>query len=345
MRGGSASRSGFRPWPRPGASLLLALSLLCWALRPSAQTSDAAGPSDLFAAVRAGDVPTIRAFLTKPGAAQARDKEGMTPLHYAAFQGKPAVIEVLLAGGCDPQASDSIGMTPLHASSFNGHAAAAALLLNAQAPRDAQDVFGMTPLHYATANGHPDVVVLLLSKGADRSLKDRKGRTAEDFARSSGKAELLAAFQTRPPSSEKAAPKPALVVTDENLARAPAPGYAQPTAPDPCCPPYASNPYSNSSVAYLERELARVAAQWRDIQSRLDEAEIQCNQARSEANSQAGFGQDGSYSREAELRNRQNAERICSEYYQLQSQAEYLSRSLDSIQDSLEEARARAAIP
>ena len=59
---------------------------------------DAAPPSPLFAAVRAGDVDTVRALLAD-GANPRLDDGRETPLHAAARRGPLALVEALIEGG------------------------------------------------------------------------------------------------------------------------------------------------------------------------------------------------------------------------------------------------------
>jgi hypothetical protein len=73
---------------------------------------DAAPPSPLFAAVRAGDVDVVRALLA--GGANPRLGDGReTPLHVAARRGPLALVEALIEGGAFEWQDDRKGRTPL----------------------------------------------------------------------------------------------------------------------------------------------------------------------------------------------------------------------------------------
>jgi hypothetical protein len=70
--------------------------------------------SDFFAAVEAGDLPSVRAMLAvTPDLVHARDNDGATALHHAAFHAHRLLVELLCATGADLNARDFVyGATP-----------------------------------------------------------------------------------------------------------------------------------------------------------------------------------------------------------------------------------------
>jgi ankyrin repeat protein len=190
--------------------------------------------NQIFVAIKAGDVNTVREMLDKdPTLIARRDAEfGATPLHWAALKGYESIVGLLLARGADPTAVNSAGETPLTVAERGGKTGAVQLLrpsgVNLFEAVKAGDVagartildrdpslvnrpdaaFSATPLHWAALKGHVDMVNYLLSVGADQSLKNSKDETALDVARRSGRAEIVAAL-TNAASGGAPAPVPA----------------------------------------------------------------------------------------------------------------------------------------
>src|SRR5438094_2700213 len=95
-----------------------------------ALASFSASGSDIHAAVRSGDIATIRyLLLSDPGLVNASDKSGSTPLHFAAAHGQLEVVKLLLAAKADVRAVTSHGNSPLHRAAREGHADIVELLL------------------------------------------------------------------------------------------------------------------------------------------------------------------------------------------------------------------------
>src|ERR1035437_7523263 len=176
--------------------------------------------TDIFDAVRAGDVEKVKTLLqADPKLATARTEDGSTALHLAALDGHSAiarllldskaqvnarglreetplhmamydghreVVEVLLAGQADVNAQNTAGETPLHVAARKGHRGLVALLLEHHAEVNAKDRQDATPLHATAAEGHKEVAELLLSGNADLSARDKSGRTPKAVAAEKG---------------------------------------------------------------------------------------------------------------------------------------------------------------
>ena len=124
--------------------------------------------SDIFDALRKGDVPRATAILEKSaGLSGVRDERGRTPLRHAAYQGHAAMAELLLGHGADVNARDDNGQTPLHNAAYKGHAHVVELLLAKGADVNAKDNNGASPLHNAVSWGQNDVVAVLRKHGAE----------------------------------------------------------------------------------------------------------------------------------------------------------------------------------
>ncbi|HRI13800.1 MAG TPA: ankyrin repeat domain-containing protein [Verrucomicrobiota bacterium] len=118
------------------------------------QGTHAAQPSELIAAVKSGDGPTIKTILQvpDPDRINGRDARGNTALHWAALSGNDRIVAQLLEVGFDARATNSAGATPLHYGV--GNELVVGLLLKAGANPNARSIAGGTPLHAAA--GRPE---------------------------------------------------------------------------------------------------------------------------------------------------------------------------------------------
>jgi RNA polymerase sigma factor (sigma-70 family) len=165
-----------------------------------------------FIAVRLGDLPKVRAYLTAdPQLLNAHERwdeatarqyglpivGSYTPLHRAAFNGDQALLALLLEQGADANATTRAGLTPLHiAVLVNWPEIVAQLLAGVADPNRATDC-GMTPLHWAVMHNRRDLAALLLAADADRQVHDRYGRTPLDWARLKGHEDMVTLLHMR----------------------------------------------------------------------------------------------------------------------------------------------------
>src|SRR6185436_2250170 len=70
--------------------------------------------SQLFAAVRNGDLKTVQELISKNANLEARDNAGQTPLHSAVYNDKYDVATLLIKSGAKLEVYDNRGGTPLH---------------------------------------------------------------------------------------------------------------------------------------------------------------------------------------------------------------------------------------
>lgn len=187
------------------------------------------GSDELFAAIKAGDLPGVEALLAgDPALAGARDERGLSAVLTAAYWQQPAIVRALLAREpelsfyeaaaagvtdrldsalrAEPALLDAYapdGFTALGLTSFFGHAEAAALLLarGADPNRASDNGMRVAPLHSAAAGSHLAIARMLLDRGADPSATQEGGFTALHSAAQNGRAdivELLLSFGARP---------------------------------------------------------------------------------------------------------------------------------------------------
>ena len=102
------------------------------------QTARAAQPPDLIAAVKSGDIGSVKRNLQSPQQVNARDARGNTALHWAALASNERIVAQLLEAGSDARATNNAGATPLHYGV--GNERVVSLLLKASANPNARSV-------------------------------------------------------------------------------------------------------------------------------------------------------------------------------------------------------------
>ncbi|HYP08596.1 MAG TPA: ankyrin repeat domain-containing protein [Bryobacteraceae bacterium] len=146
--------------------------------------------SDVFQAVRRGDIGSLKARVSKEELA-ARDRRGATPLMHAAAFGTAEMVKILLHAGADVNARNDSDATALLWAARQPEKAR--LLIQAGADVNARSKQGRTPLMVASLRrGNVPTVALLLEKGADVHAKgNRPGFTALRLAAGAGDAEIM----------------------------------------------------------------------------------------------------------------------------------------------------------
>ena len=129
---------------------------------------DAADPSNLIAAVVAGDVARVKTLLGAGADSNAKNAEDQNarPLHLAAVLGNAGAVDALLAAGADPDATADNGWTPLHSAAWKGKTNTIKALLAGDADPNAKDDEGMTVLGRALREGHTEAADALRAGGA-----------------------------------------------------------------------------------------------------------------------------------------------------------------------------------
>jgi len=161
--------------------------------------------NELFVAVTAGDVATVRTLLSEdPSLASARDGSGLPVVLLALFHQQREIADALLdaepelgpleaaATGradrlsalldADPEALNARtpeGFTPLGLAAFLGGPEAVRVLLErgADANDDADNQFGVRPVNAAAAAHDHETMRLLLDAGADPDARQQAGFT------------------------------------------------------------------------------------------------------------------------------------------------------------------------
>ena len=177
------------------------------------------GESELFLALRAGDVDAIRrAIEAEPGRALCRDSSGTSLLMTALYHRQFGLVEFLLERvgtiDCFEAAAlgrtydlvsaagrshsvitnrSSDGFTVLHLASYFGHVDTVQWLLRHGAPVDAvaANPSLVRPLHSAVAAGSARIAMLLLDAGAEPNAPQHGGFTPLHAAAHRGDADLV----------------------------------------------------------------------------------------------------------------------------------------------------------
>lgn len=135
-----------------------------------------ASAADLFHAVRADDLATVRSAAGSGAAREARGAGGATPLIYAAAFGSPESVRALVEAGADVNARTDLGANALIWAA--GDPAKTEILVRAGADVNAASNMGRTPLMVAAGrDGSAETVRMLLEKGADPRAADQNGST------------------------------------------------------------------------------------------------------------------------------------------------------------------------
>jgi ankyrin repeat protein len=162
-----------------------------------------------FAAVRSGDLDTLRAQLAgDPGLASAQE-HGVSAVLIALYHRQDAVRVELLAAGAeigpleaaalgdparlDAQARGADGFTALHLAAFfgGGETVRALLAAGADPDADADNPLRVRPLHSAVASRDRESAAALLEAGADPDVRQQGGFTPLHGAAHAGDAEMV----------------------------------------------------------------------------------------------------------------------------------------------------------
>lgn len=180
------------------------------------------GPSDLIAAVTAGDAARVAELVGEdPGLANARGDDGVSALLHARYRFDRPVLDALLAADPEMDVFDAAalghidrlrdrlaedpaavhafagdGFTALHLAAFFGKVEATRTLLDAGATVDVygRNAFANQPLHAAAAGRHLEVCRLLLAAGAPVGATQHGGFTPLHEAAGNGDVDLTELF-------------------------------------------------------------------------------------------------------------------------------------------------------
>ncbi len=117
-------------------------------------------PSDLLAAVHAGDMEKIKSWLQgDPSLAAARDERGVSALMHAYYRGRKDIAEIILNSRSELDIFESVA-------AGRGDSVAT-ILAGDRAEANNWSGDGFTPLHFAAFFNQPEIARELIARGAD----------------------------------------------------------------------------------------------------------------------------------------------------------------------------------
>ena len=165
------------------------LMLLALSMAFALSISGAEDGSELFKAIRDGDLAVVKLHLTK-SQLESRDRRGATPLMHAAAFGNLETLKLLLEAGADVNARNDFDATALLWAARDPEKAR--LLIERGADVTVKSKQGQTPLMAASLHrGSSLIVALMVAKGADVNVKGPRDITALGFASAVGDVESV----------------------------------------------------------------------------------------------------------------------------------------------------------
>ena len=175
------------------AILLLLGSASNAALASQARARSSIGDTPLVAAVKSGDVDSVRQLLASGADANALARDTATALIWAAVRDDLAAAQLLLEAGADPNIASRNNIVPLYEAITRGNAEMVDVLLQAGADVNAR-VYegGDTPLMNAARVGDLEIAQKLIGSGAEvLPTQDNWGLDAMMFAATGGHADIV----------------------------------------------------------------------------------------------------------------------------------------------------------
>jgi ankyrin repeat protein len=150
---------------------------------------------NLLAAVKAGEVSTVRLLLAEGADANETDADGTAALHWAVHHDRGEIAALLLGAGASVEAANRYGVRPIYLAAENGNAALVRALLERAADPNAATPEGETALMTAARTGDVATIEGLLAAGADVNAKEGwKGQTALMWAAAENNTKAVAAL-------------------------------------------------------------------------------------------------------------------------------------------------------
>lgn len=151
----------------------------------------------LFDAVKAHDLPKVRAALKAHAEVDARNGNEDTPLMRAVRQGSESypIIKELLAHKADIHLKDAEGNTVLHIVAQDGDTKLVPKLFSAGARINEKNNEGKTALMRAVEFGHRDTIKELIKLGADVTMQNELDSNKKSVDYADGDPDILQAIQ------------------------------------------------------------------------------------------------------------------------------------------------------
>jgi ankyrin repeat protein len=150
----------------------------------------AGAETTLVAALKNGDITSVRLLARNAAEINKPEPDGTTPLHVAVLRNDIESVDLLLRGGANVKATTRFGVAPLYLACVNGNAAIVEKLLAAGADPNTALPEGETALMTAARTGRVPAIEALLARGANVNAREGwKGQTALMWAAAENNAE------------------------------------------------------------------------------------------------------------------------------------------------------------
>jgi len=128
--------------------------------------------SDLFQAIRDGNLDSVKSLVAQGVDINHQDKYGLTPLHNAASTNLE-IVKYLVEKGANINQQDNYRLTPLHNAIYSGNLEIVTYLVEKVADINHPDEMGLTLLDYAVNFNKKPIAKFLMDKGAKSQYAEK----------------------------------------------------------------------------------------------------------------------------------------------------------------------------
>ena len=134
---------------------------------PESMPGLAPGPTSLMAAIRSGDVETVKRLVQQGADVNSVNPFGDTPLATAINAGSAEILQILTDAGANVRGTDGAGNSFIHLALRQDNADLVRVLTSAGADPNEKDAIGNPAIQVAIVKNQPEIVRFLVNGGAD----------------------------------------------------------------------------------------------------------------------------------------------------------------------------------